>query len=195
MLVSRITFLTNYSILIKYFIKAIDSVNPQNGSTVGGDITITGQYFYSDSTVPARIEVGGQPCQLVNFDMTNLTNTKFVCKNVPQPSILNEYYGNRGVTLYRDNIYSANLASAQPSSNAQISKLNQASYTDSLGLDVTIWLKGFLNPKKSSSYEFSIETTGQAILSISQDAKSANKAQVATNSAKGTIYLEANKKL
>lgn len=146
--------------------------------------------------MPARVEVGGQPCSILSFDMTNLTRTQFVCQNVPQPAASTEYYGNRGITLYRDNVYSASLASAQPSGSAQMSVLNQASYADTQTTDVTVWLKGFFNPKKSSKYEFSLVTNGQAILYVSTDARSANKAQVASTPSqlKGTVSLEANKK-
>lgn len=41
------------------FLKAINSVSPNTGSTVGGTIlTINGSYLYSDDKVPAKITIG-----------------------------------------------------------------------------------------------------------------------------------------
>ncbi len=160
------------------FIIEIDSVTPQTGSTVGGTlITINGQYFYDDINVPSQIEIGGQPCNLISFDMKNLPNTTLVCQNSPKPnSTKNEYYGNRGINLYRDNVYRDlnNLASG-PASNATLNITNQLAYIGSKSVDETIWLIGFIYPKTTSLYEFSIVTNGNAVLYISTDASSANK--------------------
>ena len=84
-----------------------------------------------------------------------------------------------GITLIRDNVTTsfANLTKAIPSSNAQTSIINQASYQDTLTTSVTIWLKGFIYPKKNSIYEFTIVTNGVAALFISNDSSSANKVE------------------
>lgn len=112
--------------------------------------------------------------------MTSLPNTTFVCTNVAQPTSATEYYGNRGINLIRDNVYTAlaGLAAATPSANAQTNVLSQASYTDTQLSNVTVWLKGFFNPKISSNYEFSLVTNGEAQLFVSTDATSANKVYI-----------------
>ena len=156
----------------------INSVSPQIGSTAGGNVNINGQYFYNDIIVPAKIEIGGQACELISFDMQNLPNTTFVCQNSPQKQVKNEYYGNRGINLIRDNVYTADLANAVPSANAVNSIVYKAFFQDTQTIDVTIWLKGFFSPKKDSFYEFSINTNGQAQLFISTDSTSANKVLV-----------------
>jgi len=110
--------------------------------------------------------------------LTWKTYQTLICTNIAQPNTsASEYYGNRGISLIRDNVYTdlANLAGATPSANAQKSILNQASYTDIQQSDVTVWLKGFFNPKTSSNYEFSLVTNGEAQLYVSTDATSANK--------------------
>ena len=107
--------------------------------------------------------------------MPNLPNTTFVCQNSPQKQVNNEYYGNRGINLIRDNFYTADLANAVPSANAVNSIVYKAFFQDTQTIDVTIWLKGFFSPKKDSFYEFSINTNGQAQLFISTDSTSANK--------------------
>ena len=107
--------------------------------------------------------------------------TQFVCKNKPQSpqnQASNEYYGNRGINLIVDSVYTdyANLASAIPSGNATTRIINQAAY---MGLPTaageTIWLKGYINPKKESNYEISLATNGVAQLYVSTDASSTNK--------------------
>ena len=84
-----------------------------------------------------------------------------------------EYIGNRGVTLIKDPVYSSNLATAIPSSRAKYSEINLASYQ--ISDTYTVWLKGFLAPKKTSQYEFEIVSYGNSILYISSDSSSANK--------------------
>jgi len=110
-----------------------------------------------------------------------------------------EYSGNRGITLIVDNgvsTSSANLATAQPSSSAQFSEINMASYTSSTSGAQTVWLKGFLAPGKTSSYKLSLVTNGVAELYLSTDATSANKAKIAStsDSLSSIVQLNANSK-
>lgn len=78
----------------------IDSISPQLGSTEGGTrITITGKYLYTDDNVPAMIDIAGTPCEVVSFDMKNLTETKIVCVTAASISPPADNYGNRGVSL------------------------------------------------------------------------------------------------
>ena len=114
----------------------------------------------------------------MSYQRNNDYDSKLICQTASKPSsIANEYSGGMGVTVIRDNVYtsSANLASAVPSANAVYSYLNDAQFVYNQTTDVTVWLKGFILPSKTSSYEFSITTNGTASLFISTDSTSANK--------------------
>lgn len=160
----------------------ISDVSPQRGSTEGGTyVRIKGKYFYDSSDVPASIQIGGQPCDLLNFDMKNLPDSSFVCQSPKISSTSsNEYFGNRGISFYRDDLYTSfiSLATAVPSANAIKDVLNVALYNDTETVDVTIWLRGFISPQRDSLYEFSINTNGDAVLLLSTDSNSANKVRV-----------------
>ena len=123
--------------------------------------------------MPAEIEIGGQPCKLADFDMTGLPNTTFVCSSPPQTSA-SEYWGNRGINVIVDNVYSSDLTTASPSGSATQNVTNQAAYTTAQTSDVTVWLKGFLSPQKDSDYDFSLITNGRGLLFLSSDSTSAN---------------------
>ena len=90
-------------------------------------------------------------------------------------TLLNEYAGNRGITLIIDDFLAENLANAVPSKKAVYSQINMASYYASNNSPKTIWLKGFLVPLKTSKYEFDIESYSNAVLFISKDASAAKK--------------------
>lgn len=100
-----------------------------------------------------------------------------MCQTETPAPVAVEYSGNRGITLIRDNVYTpfASLQTATPSANAQYDWLDVASFADNQSVDVTVWLKGFLLPMKSSDYKFSIKANGPTILYLSTDATSANK--------------------
>lgn len=107
----------------------------------------------------------------------NLPDTKFICEYPPQMTNKTEYYGNRGINFYRDNVYTSLniLGSSSPSANSINFIANETSYNDTFTSDVTIWFIGFINIKKTSLYEFNLITNGNAELYISSDATSANK--------------------
>jgi hypothetical protein len=178
----------------------IDSISPKIGSNYGGDILITGKYFYNDRSLPAQIEIGGQPCKIIDFNMENLPNTSFRCSNLAQENTKsNEYYGNRGINLIRENIFTSyeSLGTVVPSVNSKKMILNQASYIDTDKVDVTIWLQGYFNPKKDSIYEFSLDTNAiEWQIYLSNDTKSENKVLIASSKTNlmNSLYLEANKK-
>ena len=97
---------------------------------------------------------------------------------MPAPDAnLAEYCGNRGLTLLVDNGYNSltNLNKITPSANAVHSEINKASFKSNSSSQATVWLKGFLNPGKTSLYEFEVKTNGEAILYLSSDSTSANK--------------------
>lgn len=111
--------------------------------------------------------------------MTDLPFTKFICKSPPQieNNTLNEFYGNRGINLLIDSIYTtfSNLSTAVPSSNATFSVTNRTVYYDTNKIDVTIWFKGFFSPQTDSFYEFIINANGGAIVYLSTNGTSENK--------------------
>ena len=173
--------------------EAIDSISPQTGSTVGGTLmNITGKYLYTDANVPASINIAGQPCTVVSFDMTNLLSTRIQCTTGPAVPVTSDNYGNRGILLIRDNVLTAtnNLTTATPSVAATTTTIYSASYQDPNSVSVTIWLQGYFNPLKSSDYEFQIVTNGYAVLLFGTSAS--NTTQIATNSVKGVVTLTAN---
>jgi hypothetical protein len=111
--------------------------------------------------------------------MTNLPATTLVCKSPPiSTNNVNEYYGNRGLNLIRDDVFTslANLVSATPSAGSIKSVIQNTTYNDTHSVDVTIWLEGYFSPQINSLYEFDLNTNGDAaILYISTDSTSANK--------------------
>lgn len=114
---------------------------------------------------------------MINFDGTDLLNSKLFCQMPASQTTKNEYIGNRGINLIRDNKYTtySSLSSAIPSTNAISSWLDEARFNDNQTVDVTIWLNGFFTPLKTSIYLFSILTNGPALLYLSNDTTSANK--------------------
>jgi hypothetical protein len=157
--------------------KVISNISSNSGGVLGETIlTITGQYFYSDSNYPAKIEIAGNPCEVTDYERNNNYDSQLVCKTPPKPtSSQSEYYGGLGVTVIRDNVYSATLSSATPSSSAVYSQLADAQYNDNNTVDVTLWLKGFFKPGKSSNYKFTAKSTGSVALYLSTDQTAANK--------------------
>ena len=148
------------------------------------------------------LNVKGQPCPVISFTSFNSNNStsSIVCQVPVAPgSSSQEYSGNRGITLIVDNgvsTSSANLATVQPTSNAQSSQINMASYTSSTSGAQTIWLKGFLAPGKKSSYKLSLVTNGAAELYLSTDSTSVNKVKITSTSTStsGVVQLNANSK-
>lgn len=117
------------------------------------------------------------PCSLTEFYPNDRVNTKLRCQSAPKPTISTEYYGGRGVTIFTENVLTSfsNLEQQSPSPNANKSQLSEASYQNNQTTDITVWLKGFLNPQRNSSYEFSLQTNGNAKLFISPGKSSAGK--------------------
>lgn len=173
----------------------VDSVSPQTGSILGGTkVTVIGKYLYTDDNVPAKIEIAGQPCNVVEFNTTSFQETRIVCETSPKVSVTTTNYGNRGLNLIKDNVAVSfnDLEHAVPSASASSGVVYKASLIEKGNSDQTIWMKGFLYPRKNSSYEFSIATNGFAKLFISTDDKPGNKVKVAdSKTTKGTINLQA----
>lgn len=174
----------------------IDSISPKNGSLLGGTrVTITGKYLYTDENVPAMIEVGGKPCKVIDFNMMNLNESRIVCETSPNSGAASHYFGNRGVTSISQSGLTTfeNLETAVPSNTATVKYISSAKDEASSGS--TMWLKGYLYPRKNSSYEFTLVTNGVAKLFISSDESPANKQLVAdsnNNDKKGEVSLQAD---
>ena len=139
----------------------------------------------------------------MSFDDSDQLNTKIVCQTSTPPAVASEYSGNRGITLIRDNAYTAfgSLATVTPSVNAKYDWLDAASFVDNQAVDVTVWLKGFLLPAKSSDYLFSVTANGPTKLFLSTNAAAANKVLVASydpsnsaNTMTSTTTLQAGQK-
>ncbi len=147
----------------------------------GTYLTISGQYFYSSSSLPADIQIGGQPCSLLEFNLNDTINTQLICRTPSLASVAvgNQYPGGRGITVLRDNVLTSfnNLVNVSPSASAKASAqyYDSALYKDSMYRDVTVWLIGYLAPETSSNYQFSLNTNGDAVLLLSNDSTSNNK--------------------
>jgi len=103
-----------------------------------------------------------------------------------------EYAGNRGITLIVDAgiaTTQSQLAQAVPTANAQYSETQAASYTSTTSGAQTVWLKGFLAPRKTSTYSLSLITNGVGELYLSTDSTAANKVKIASGT---TVQLVAN---
>jgi hypothetical protein len=107
-----------------------------------------------------------------------------------------DFYGNRGISTTIDsNIFTtfSNLFNATPSSNAAYNVANKA-YIKVSG-PVTVWLRGFLAPAKTSSYELSLvigDTNTNALVYLSTNDTSVNKVLIAyTNSSLSSSYRKA----
>jgi hypothetical protein len=115
---------------------------------------------------------------LTSFDPNDRVNTKLTCQSASKPASLNnEYYGGRGISGFSDNVLTAfaNLDSSLPSANAFNFKLNEAKYQNNQTTDLTVWLRGYLNPQRTSVYEFNLDSNANAKLFISTDKSSLNK--------------------
>jgi len=101
---------------------------------------------------------------------------------------------------FESSIFSDNLTSAEPSPNATKSVIDKASFQTTYNNGArTVWLKGFLNSKKTSQFKLSLQRSYYAIalLYVSSDATSANKQLIAnssfsTESPSGVVNLTAN---
>ncbi len=178
---------------MKNIYSEIDSISPNVGSMAGGTlITIKGKYFYTSDTVPATITIAGQPCNVVSFDMSNQQQTMLVCRTGPAVSVTSDNYGNRGITIIKEYVFfNANsLATAQPSASAQNTTSNAALFQGFTSSPLTVWFEGYIYPRKSSNYEFSLVTNTNAVLLIG--ASSTNSTVVCVNTNVGSVWLEAN---
>lgn len=139
------------------------------------------------------MRIGGRPCKVVGFNRDDQLKTRIECRSMPLENSnmqTMEYFGNRGITLFKSTGHSADLdAAIRPDTAAET--LDKMYYSS--GSASTVWLVGYLFPGKTSSYEFSVSTTGTAKFYISSDKSSMNKSLLAWNGNSGKVTLEANK--
>jgi len=164
----------------------INNVSQSMGGKLGGTLLkVNGLYFYhDDDNVPAKIEIDGTPCKIINFTLANLPETTLSCLSPTAPSVSKtDFFGNRGINLAIDNVYTPynSLAASTPSANAYFTVANQTAFFSNETNDKTVWLTGYFSPKIDSLYEFEIVTNGEAVFSFSTDALSANKKLVASD--------------
>ncbi|CAF0756351.1 unnamed protein product [Brachionus calyciflorus] len=178
----------------------IKSLTPSNGSVEGGTyLTIIGSHFYHDEYLKADIKIAGTDCQVVSYEKNNGNDSKLVCLTSNKPVDSTDHIGGRGITLIRQNTLTteANIETAQPLASATITVLDKASYTSPSG-DVTIWLRGYFIPSKTSNYKFEITGNSYGALFISNDETSQSKSLLfkfgATGSKVGTKNLEGGNK-
>ena len=90
---------------------------------------------------------------------------------------MQEYVGNRGITITEDFVHTpmSTIDTYIPSSNSNIYIVDNASYKSSKSGNITVLLKGFLVPEKSSRYEIELVSNGDGLLYISKDSSSVNK--------------------
>ena len=117
------------------------------------------------------------PCKILSFEEHQKTS-KIICQT-PSGKMIHsqEYVGNRGINLIEDYVYTPHsmLNLAVPSQSAKNFKIEKTSYKSNLYGNLTIWLKGYFVPEKSSKYEFEIINNGKCVLFISKSSSSANK--------------------
>lgn len=131
-------------------------------------------------------------------ELDNNGSTSLTCQTETAPaSSSSEYIGNRGLTLIRDNVFTAyaSLSSATPSASATKSQQSSASYADTQTVDVTVWLKGYITPLKTSDYELTLVANSGARLFLSTDDKSSNKVEIAYTDGSSKTNIKATKSL
>lgn len=117
---------------------------------------------------------------MISYDGKDKLYTKLVCKTSSQPNVLADQIGGRGITLVQENLFTdlPSLQSSTPTDSASISVLDKASFTDSGNSDITIWLKGYFVPAKTSNYKFDLKSNSHAILFVSDDQTSQAKSVI-----------------
>lgn len=100
-----------------------------------------------------------------------------------------EYFGNRGVTLFKSNSQADLDSAIRPQTATGI--LDQMYFSSESAS--TVWLVGYLFPGKTSSYEFTVSSSGTARFYISSNVSSTNKSLLTWNGNSGKVRLEANK--
>lgn len=150
----------------------IKSISHSSGSVLGGtQMTIKGSYFYSDEYLPAKIDISGVPCKVLSFEKNNYVDSELVCETPIMPDTQSQFYGNRGINIVSDDVLTsyANLKTAVPGATANFSISSFANYTTTDSVAKTVWISGYLQPAKTSLYEFSVVTNGVAEVYLNVD--------------------------
>jgi len=159
----------------------VSSISPNTGSTEGGTtLTITGQYFSHSSQYPIVIRAGGQICSLLS-----VTSTVIQCQTPPNPTVVsNSSQGGRGLHVYMERIIvsQAMMTSTNPtmpSSAANLSWTDDASYTSQTSTNETVWMIGFLRVPITGTFTFTVKTNGYAALFLSTNDDPTSKTKIA----------------
>ena len=123
-------------------------------------------------------------------------NTKIVCESGPVlPNVGNDNFGNRGIDLITENGYTTfgELTNKNITNSATFQKLQEARLLDTEKSNKTIWMKGYLYPRRTGKYVFQMNCNGNAKFFLSPDTSAVNKTLVNSNRQKwGDRILEEN---
>ncbi|CAF3091006.1 unnamed protein product [Rotaria socialis] len=174
----------------------ISSVSPNTGSLQGGTtLTINGENFCNNAQYPVVVNVGGQPCTVLNASLTTIQ-----CQTPVAPvNIASQYHGGRGVYIFRQSgaIAQGTLAASSPpypSVGATQTWSDDAMYVSQSSSDEAVWLIGFLRIPKAANFTFTLQTNGNGALFLSSNDSPANVVKIAdvTNNQSNTELLQGN---
>jgi hypothetical protein len=182
------------------------SVSSNSGSVNGGNqLTLNGLFYYNDAANPAQVLIGGTtnfqfnhvcnkfklmivyiiskentPCVFQSYSGGGSGGSSVInCIAGAQPSqSSSDYIGGLGVSLYVLNqvVALSNQPAGLIAQNAVKSVVTSMSYSGNASS--TICLEGYINPQRTSLYEFSLITNADAkSFYISSDQTAANQVQ------------------
>ncbi|CAF4171105.1 unnamed protein product [Rotaria magnacalcarata] len=171
-------------------------VSPNTGSLQGGTtLTINGEDFCNNAQYPVVVNVGGQPCTVLNASLTTIQ-----CQTPVAPvNIASQYHGGRGLYIFRQlgAISQGTLAASSPpypSVGATQTWSDDAMYVSQSSSDETVWLIGFLRIPQAANFTFILRTNGNGALFLSSNDSPANVIKIAdvTNNQSNTELLQGN---
>ncbi|UJR08495.1 hypothetical protein I4U23_012761 [Adineta vaga] len=164
-------------------IKDYTALYDANGSIQGGTmLTISGQYFSNSSQYPLVVNVGNEPCTILNVNSTTIQ-----CQTSPvSNNNRTHYHGGRGLHLFSENVFtnfsnSQNSTHRMPNNNANKTWISEASFISNNVASTTIWLIGYLRPPKTATFTFLLDTNVNSVLYLSTDDKPENRILIANN--------------
>lgn len=180
----------------------IMDINYQSGSLNGGlRLTITGNHFYSDENLKAKIEIANKPCNVINFQQNNYYDSVLECETESAPSDIgsrNYFVGGKGIKMTVENVTTAygNLATANPSGSAVEYTVTTMNILINQSSPATVWFKGYFSPLKTGRYSFPVETTGYSQVFVSTTENPADKQLASSNQSviQNNRVFEAGKK-
>ncbi|CAF2963963.1 unnamed protein product [Rotaria sp. Silwood2] len=170
----------------------ISNVIPNSGSTQGGTLlTINGNYFSNSANYPLVVQIGGQPCIIINS-----TTTIIQCQTPIAPlSSQNQYQGGRGLQVFRTSGFTSQStlsSSTPPTPTGNVSWTDDAFFVSNLSSPETVWLIGFIRLPKTATFTFILDTNGDAALFLSTDDNSTNKVLIASATSNQSTPMSLN---